>query len=107
MLLNPIGYNHLQLILLLFRLDPVRVDDKLVALHSSTKPELSVEVFLALVEYLHDTVVDFASSKAGSQALLLSLSGHLRVEMTENLGNFTSSIETSKDHSQHRLVPRA
>ena len=47
MLLNPIGYNHLKKILLFFRLDPVLVDDELFALHSSTKPEVGVEVFLA------------------------------------------------------------
>ena len=84
MLLNLIGYKDLDLILLLLRLNSVCVDDKFFALHSSTKPELGVEVSLALVEYLHDTVLYFASSEAGSQALLLSLSGHLRVEMTEN-----------------------
>jgi len=84
MLLNPTGHDHLQLILLLFRLNSVLVDDELVGLHSSTKPELSVEVLLALIEYLHDTVVDFASSKAGSQALLTSPSSHLRVEMAKD-----------------------
>jgi len=57
MLLNLIGHDHLQLILLLLRLNSVLVDDKLFALHSSAEPELGVEVSLACVEYLHDAVL--------------------------------------------------
>ena len=105
MLLNFVWDHHLEDVLFVLWLDSMRVDYKLLTLYPSSKPEPCVQIFFALIKYLHHTVLYFAPSKAGPQALLFRLSSHVGVKMPQNLANFTCCVDTTEHHCQDWFVP--